>query len=175
MQSRGKKYLQVVIDFRDRSYGRAGCLDRILLFDRNRRRDSADRIDLRFVHPVKELPGVGGKGFDVASLPFGIESLESEARFSRAARPCHDSEFPNRNIDIDTLEVVLPRSTNFDLRVGKGSCLSGALRHERVVSRGYVGRRASHWKKRKKVSERMGEYELGTTASNPIAENKPRW
>jgi hypothetical protein len=43
------------------------------------------------------------------------------------------------------------------------------------VSRGYAGRRASHWKKRKKVSEREGEDELGATASNRIAESKARW
>jgi hypothetical protein len=37
------------------------------------------RVDLRLVHPVQELAGVGREGLDVATLPLGVEGVEHQA------------------------------------------------------------------------------------------------
>ena len=110
----GEEQLQVVVDLRDRPDRGAGRLDRILLLDRDGRRDALDRIDLRFVHAVEELPRVGRKGFDVAPLALGVERLKGETRLARAARTGHDGEFPDGNIEVDALEIVLAGAAHLD-------------------------------------------------------------
>ena len=49
-------------------------------------------LDLRLLHPVQELPCVGGKAFDVAALSFRIERVEGERGFAGAAWPSDDNE-----------------------------------------------------------------------------------
>ena len=50
----------VVVDFRRRPDRRARVADAVLLTDRDRRRDAVDAIDVRLLHPLEELPRVGG-------------------------------------------------------------------------------------------------------------------
>jgi len=45
-------------------------------------------------------------------MPFGVERVESKARFARPRNACNDDEFAARNKHIDVFEVV--RSCAFD-------------------------------------------------------------
>ena len=72
------------------------------------------RIDLRLVHPVEKLPRVGGERLDVAPLALRVDRIEGEARFPAAARAGDDVQLPQRQIEIDALEIVLPRAADFD-------------------------------------------------------------
>ena len=48
------------------------------LFDGDGRGEPLDQVHVRLVHELQELPGVGGKAFHVAPLPFGVDGVEGE-------------------------------------------------------------------------------------------------
>ncbi len=48
------------------------------LFDRDRRRQPVDMIDVRFFHHREELARVGGQRLDVTALALGVERVERE-------------------------------------------------------------------------------------------------
>ena len=50
--------------------------------DCNRGGNSRDRIAVRFVQTLKELPCIGRKTLDVASLPLGVEGVQRQRRFT---------------------------------------------------------------------------------------------
>ena len=85
LADRGKQHAQIIVNLgrgRDRG-ARIGA--GAALLDRDRGRKPFDEIDVRLFHLIEKLPGVGGKTFDIAPLPFGIERIEGERRFPRAA------------------------------------------------------------------------------------------
>ena len=74
---------QVIIDLGDGGDGRARIARGRLLLDRNRRRESLDRIDVRLLHLLQELARVGRERLDVAPLAFGVNRVEGERRLAR--------------------------------------------------------------------------------------------
>ena len=81
----GVEHAQVVVDLGDRADGRARVLARRLLRDRNRGAQAADVVDVGLGHLPQKLPGEAGQAFDVAPLPFGIQRVERQRAFARAA------------------------------------------------------------------------------------------
>lgn len=79
------------------------------LFDRDCRREALDMFDLRLLHPVEELPGVGGEAFDVTPLSFRIKRVERERRFPGAREPGDDDELIAGNRHIDVFQIMLRR------------------------------------------------------------------
>src|SRR2546422_5175667 len=71
---------EVVVDLGDRANGGARVVPRGLLLDRNRGRESLDRVHVGFLHEPEELTGVGGERLDVAALPLGVDRVERERR-----------------------------------------------------------------------------------------------
>ena len=69
---------QVVVDLRDGADRGAGVLARGLLVDGDGGREALDVVHVRLFHLAEELAGVGGEGFDVAALPFGVERVKGE-------------------------------------------------------------------------------------------------
>src|SRR5262249_8832230 len=65
----------VVVDVRDRADGRAWVRGGALLLDRDRRRQTADPVDVRTLELSEELPRVGRERLEVAALAFGIEGV----------------------------------------------------------------------------------------------------
>ncbi|MEY3460049.1 MAG: hypothetical protein RL215_3206, partial [Planctomycetota bacterium] len=63
---------EVVVDFGDGADGTAGIAAGGFLLDGDGGRESGDGIDVGFGHLPEELSGVGGEGFDVAALSFGV-------------------------------------------------------------------------------------------------------
>ena len=84
----GEQQAQVVVDLGDRADGRARIARGGLLLDRDRRRQAADRIDVRLLHQLEELARIGREALDVAALAVGIDRVERERRFcpSRTGR-----------------------------------------------------------------------------------------
>ena len=101
---------QVVVQLRHRADGRARGLDGIGLVDGDGGRDAVDAVGLRLVHAVEELPRVRRKRLDVAPLSLGINRVECQRRFARPADPRDDDQFTQRQLEIDALEIVLPRA-----------------------------------------------------------------
>ena len=81
---------QVIVDLGHRADGGARAFHRIRLLDRDGGRNAADFVDARLVHAIEELPHVGAEGFNVTALAFGVDRVESEARFAAAARAGDD-------------------------------------------------------------------------------------
>ena len=82
--------------------------DRIALLDGDGGRDAFDPIDPRLVHALEELPGVGGKRLDVATLPFGEKGVEGQRTFPRSAQPRDDDEPPEGQIEVEVLQIIVP-------------------------------------------------------------------
>ena len=73
-----EEHSKVVENFRDRPDGRTRVAAGRLLLNRNRRRESGDRIDLRLRHLAEELPSVTRQRFDVAALSFGVQRVKGQ-------------------------------------------------------------------------------------------------
>jgi hypothetical protein len=76
-------------------------------------------LDVRLLHHLEELAGVGREALDVAALPFGIDGIEGEARLAGTGEAGDDGQRLPRDIDVDPLEVVLARAA--DAYVGQHS------------------------------------------------------
>ena len=82
------------------------------LLDGDRGRNPIDEVGLRLVHPLEELPRVGTERLYVAALPFRIERIEGETRFAAPARTSDDDQLPERQVEVNTLQVILTRATD---------------------------------------------------------------
>ena len=83
---------EVVGDLGDGAHGRARGLRERSLLDRNGRRETIDALDVGLRELLEELPRVRRKRLDVAALAFGVDGVERERAFARAARPRDDDE-----------------------------------------------------------------------------------
>src|SRR5688572_3415700 len=66
----GVKQPHVVLYFCDCCNSRTRIARDCLLLDGNRRRKSFDRVDIRLLHLLEKLTGIGGKGFHITTLSF---------------------------------------------------------------------------------------------------------
>ena len=122
----GEQQPQVVVDLGCGTDRRARIPDAVLLADGDGGADAVDAVDVRLLHPLEELPGVGGQRLDVAPLPLRVHRVEGQRRFSRAAHAGNDDQALLRERQVDVLEVVGPGAPNDDLALG---WLAGRLRH----------------------------------------------
>ena len=115
----GPEQAQVVVDLGHRADGRARIARGRLLVDRDRRREPLDRVDVGLLHQAEELARVGGERLDVAALSLGVDRVEGKARLARAGKPGDHDQRVARQLNVNVLEVVLPRSRDDDsLRSG---------------------------------------------------------
>ncbi len=110
----GKEKLHVVGDFRHGAHGRAGGAHRVFAVNGNRRWNPLDLVHLRPVHTVHELSGVRRKRLDISSLAFGVEGVERQGGFSRAADTGDDGDPVERDLKIEILQVVLTSPADVD-------------------------------------------------------------
>src|SRR5437773_9668551 len=111
------KQFQEIVDLCDRTNARARRFYEVRLFDRDRWRNSANVLDSRFVHALEELSHVRTEGFDVTALPFGIDCVERERRFSASTRAGDNGQLSKRKIEIDAFKVILARTADFNAPV----------------------------------------------------------
>ena len=112
MAAAGEQQAQVIVDLGDRPHRRAGVLAGGLLLDGHGGRQALQGIDIRLVHLAEKLPRIGGKGLDIAPLPFGIERIEGQGRLPRSGDAGEHHQAVAGQVDIDVLEVVHPRPTD---------------------------------------------------------------
>ena len=110
----GKEQAEIIVNLRDGPDGGPRVMAGALLLDGNRRGEPFDRIHVRLAHLLQELPGIGGEGLDVPALPFGVDRVEGEGRFAGPAQTCDDHEPVPRNLNVQILEVMLPRPADDD-------------------------------------------------------------
>ena len=155
----GEEEFYVVVDLGDGADSRAGGFDVVRLLDGDGGRDAFDAVDARFVHAVEELPGVGREGLDVAALSFGVDGVEGERGFARAARAGDDVEESAWEVEVDAAEVILARAADAEgLRVGCGAL---AVRHAEISPAGRGYRRRTKQDRGKRASGNATNEKIG--------------
>ncbi len=122
----GIQQAQVVVDFGHRADGRARVVRNRFLFDRDGGRQAVDVVDVRLFHDRQELARVARQRFDIASLALGVNGIESERGLARAGQPGDHDQAGARQIEIDVLEIVRPRTADGDF-LHRNSCSKGNL------------------------------------------------
>src|SRR5262249_13107534 len=89
-----------------------------LLLDGNRRRQAVDQIDVRLLHLLEELSGVGGERLDIASLPFRVNRVEGQRRLSRSGQARDHHQLLPGDVDVDVFQIVNARAAYSDPVVG---------------------------------------------------------
>ena len=79
----------------------AGVGDNVLCLDRERRRDPGRGGHIRLGHALEELPRVGGNGFNITTLPFGIERVKGQGGFPGTGDAGDDVELAVRKFQIE--------------------------------------------------------------------------
>ena len=54
------------------------------------------------------MPGVGREGFNVASLPLGIKSIQRQARFAGSAHASYGDQLFSGEGQAQIFEIILP-------------------------------------------------------------------
>ncbi len=110
----GEQEAEEVIDFGGGGDGGAGVTGGVLLADGDGGREAEDLVDIGLAHAVEELAGVGGEGFDVAPLAFGVDGIKDKRRLAGAGDAGDDGELIVGDVERDILEVVHPRAADGD-------------------------------------------------------------
>ena len=87
-------------------------------------------IHRRFFNFIQKLADIGGNGFDVAEVPFGVQGAECQGRLSRSADADQGGDFFPGDIDIDAFQIVGGRPSDvntFCLRVAHGFRMGPSL------------------------------------------------
>ena len=94
----GKEQFEMVVQLGHGADRRARGSDGAALIDGNGRRNSLYALDVRFVHAIEKLAGVGRKTLDVATLAFRIKNIESQGRLSGTTDAGDDSQGIERDV-----------------------------------------------------------------------------
>ena len=84
----------------------------VLLLDRDCRRQPVDLIDIRLLHHLEELAGIGRQALDITPLSLGIDRVEGKRGFSRAGKAGHDDQLVARQVKVDAFEIVFARAAD---------------------------------------------------------------
>ena len=99
---------------RDSADGAARAVVRRVLVDAERRLQALNGIEIGTRQLVDELPSVSRKRLDILPLALGEDRSNGQTTFARPAGAGHDNQFAMRNLDVDILQVVLPRTVHVD-------------------------------------------------------------
>ena len=106
--------LQVVVELGHGADRGARVPHRVGLIDGDGRRHPLHRIHRRAVHPVQELPRIGGEGLHVAPLALGVNRVEGQRRLAGARHAGDHGHARQRDLDVKVAEVVGARAADDD-------------------------------------------------------------
>ncbi len=183
----GEEQPQVVVDFGDRADRRPRIRRRRLLLDGDRRRQAVDQIDVRLLHLLEKLAGVGRERLDVAPLAFRVDRVERQRRLARAGQTGDDDQPVARQIDVDVPKVVDARAADGDPVMSHRAWTPTVLVADSSNSpfvpawRGQARRTAKTTRRRRRPSGACGAAVDGNRSSHtaqsdrePDAESHPR-
>ena len=87
------------------------------LGDGDDRGEAPDEVHVGPGGGIQHAPGLGGEGFEVLAAPLGVQGIEGQGRFARAADPGDDGQLTTRDGHFHVLEVVGAGSLDVDGRV----------------------------------------------------------
>ena len=114
----GPQKAEVVVDLGRGGDRRAGAVPAGALLDRDRRRQTVDRLDVGLLHLVEELARVRAQALHVLALALGKDRVEREAALAAAGDAGDDHEPVAGDVDRERAEVVLPGAADADAVVG---------------------------------------------------------
>src|SRR5437588_11057102 len=91
---------------------------RPLLVDRDSGGESVDMINIRVLHLVQKLAGIGRQGLDVTALPFGKNGVEGQAALPRAREAGDDHQAVTRNRYIYIFQVMFAGAAYYNFIQG---------------------------------------------------------
>ena len=101
---------EIIVDLRYGANRGTRVAPRRLLFNRDRRGEPLDRVDIGLFHEPEELPSVGRQRLHVSPLALGIDRIKCEARLPRPGKPGDHREAVPRDPNRDVLQIVLART-----------------------------------------------------------------
>ena len=96
-----------VAEFGHSAHGGSGGAHRIPLLYGDGGTDVLNAVDPGAVHHFEKLTRVGAERLHIATLAFGMKGLEYEGRFPRPTQARDHDEFAQREIEIESLQIVL--------------------------------------------------------------------
>ena len=109
---------QVIVYLRGRGDGRARVAAAGALFERDGGGEALDEVHVGLFELVEKLARVGGEALDVAAAALGVEGVEGEAGFARAARPGDDHQLAAGDRQAEILQIMLARAADSDSLLG---------------------------------------------------------
>ena len=103
----GEQQLQVVVQLGHGADRRPGGLHRAGLVDGDGGRDVLDGVDVRLLHAIEKLPGVGREALDVPALTFRVKNVEGDGGLARPADAGHHRQSVEGNLKVEVLEIIL--------------------------------------------------------------------
>ena len=88
----GKEQAKIVVNLGGGGDGRTRIARGVFLTDGDGRGDPGDLVHIGLFHALQELAGIGGKGFDVAALAFGVDGVKGQGGFAGTADAGDDGE-----------------------------------------------------------------------------------
>jgi hypothetical protein len=122
----GEQQVQIARDVGHRADSGARVAGQRLLLDGNHRRQAEDEIDVGLGDVRDEPLGVGRERLHVATLPFGVDRVEGQARLARSGQTGDDDQPVARDVERDVFEVMDARALDGDRRPRR-------LRHRVIV------------------------------------------
>ena len=101
-------------NFGDGGHGTFSSAARDPLLNGDRGWNAGDRIDIRPLQLLDELPRVGVEAVEITALALGKEKIEGQCRFTGAAQAGHDGHLVKLDIDGKVLKIVMARTANLD-------------------------------------------------------------
>ena len=101
---------QIVVDLRHRAHGGARVAAGGLLVNAYGRGEALDVVNVGLVHLPEEHARVAGQALHVAPLALCVYRVERERALAGAGKAGEHDKFVARNLQVDVLEVVLPRA-----------------------------------------------------------------
>ncbi len=105
--------LRVVRDLRHRSDRRAARSHGRLTVHSDSDGNWIEQVDRGARQPLEELARVGAEALDVTALALGVERLERQRRLARAGRADDGYKRAGRDVEVDRLQVVRTRASEF--------------------------------------------------------------
>ena len=94
------------MDFGDRADGASWVGRAGVLVDGDGGWQPFDRIDVGALELFEEEPSIGGKPFEVAPAPLGVQGVEGERAFSRSRDAGQDDKPIARQVNVEIPKVV---------------------------------------------------------------------
>ena len=119
---------QEVIDLGERGHRALASAATGALFDRDRRRNTEDAVDIGSRGRLHELARIGIERFEIAALAFTEDDVEGQRRLAAARDTGDHGELVARHFDIDIFQIVLAGVVHHD-RVARPVAQACLQRH----------------------------------------------